>query len=128
MIPDLDEDLLPEAEALIPVLVPARRSREPIDMNVKVKAEGKRIDHYLTIFFPDFSRTEFQDGIKAGSITVNGKAVKPSYKVRNDDKLHIELPEPTHDLPQPEAAPRADLPGAASSGLHRGRRCCSPCP
>jgi 23S rRNA pseudouridine1911/1915/1917 synthase len=103
MSPDLDEDLMPELEGVIPA--PVKRSREPIDMVVKVKSEGMRIDHYLPIFFPDFSRSEFQEGIKAGSITVNGKTIKPSYKVRSDDKLHIELPEPTHDLPQPEDIP-----------------------
>lgn len=98
-----DEDVMPEGEGIIPAAVP--RSREPADMVVKVKAEGMRIDHYLPIFFPDFSRSEFQDWIKSGAITVNGKPTKPSYKVRSDDKLHVEFPEPTHDLPQPEDIP-----------------------
>src|SRR5205085_1453477 len=81
---------------------PARRSREPVELVVRIKAEGMRLDHYLHLYFPDFSRSELQDAIKAGTTLVNGKPSKASYKVRNGDKLYVVLPEPDHDLPQPE--------------------------
>ncbi|HEY2786100.1 MAG TPA: RluA family pseudouridine synthase [Fimbriiglobus sp.] len=98
---DPDDDLLPDPDVEIPV----RRTREPVEMRVQVKSEGMRIDHYIPNFFPDFSRSEIQRAIAAGTITINGRTVKSSYKVRHDDRLRIELPEPTHDLPQPEDIP-----------------------
>ena len=72
--------------------------REPIDLIVMVKAEGMRLDHYVVIHVADFSRTDIQKSIAAGGITVNGKPSKPGYKVRKHDKLHVEMPEPTHDI------------------------------
>jgi 23S rRNA pseudouridine1911/1915/1917 synthase len=98
---DVDDDLLPEPDAA----PPARRSRDPVEMRIQVKSEGMRLDHYIPIFFPDFSRSEIQRAITAGTVTINGHTVKPSYKVRNEDRLKIILPEPTHDLPQPEDIP-----------------------
>src|SRR5579883_1408419 len=102
--PDLDEDvLLPGADSLIPA--PVARSRGPVELVVRIKAEGMRLDHYLHMYFQDFSRSELQEAVKGGTILVNGKPSKASYKVRNDDKLFVVLPEPTHDLPQPEDIP-----------------------
>lgn len=102
--PTFDEDdLLPDAESRIPA--PVRRSREPVELVVRIKAEGMRLDHYLHMYSPEFSRSELQDAIKTGNVLVNGRPSKASYKVRNDDKLYVALPEPAHDLPQPEDIP-----------------------
>jgi 23S rRNA pseudouridine1911/1915/1917 synthase len=97
---DFDDDAGEPAPVLSSV-----RLREPVDMVVRVKSEGMRVDHYLQIFFQDFSRTVFQELIKAGKITINGKPTKPGYRVRSEDQLHVEFPDPTHDLPQPEDIP-----------------------
>jgi 23S rRNA pseudouridine1911/1915/1917 synthase len=102
ILPDEDE-LLPDAASRIPA--PVLRSRDPVEMVVKIKAEGMRLDHYLQMYFQDFSRSEMQEAIKAGTILVNGKPSKASYKVRNDDHLYVVLPEPAHALPQPEDIP-----------------------
>ena len=40
----------------------------------------------------------------AASRSTAGRS-KPSYKVRKDDQLHVEMPEPTHDIPVPEDIP-----------------------
>jgi len=53
----------------------------------------------------DYSRSEIQKAIESGGIRVNGRPSKPSYKVRNSDRLHIEMPAPDHDLPVPEDIP-----------------------
>ena len=98
-----DDEELFEAEAAPPAK--PGRGRDPVELVVRVKTEGMRLDHYLQIYFQDYSRCDMQDGIKAGTITVNGKTSKPSYRVRNDDKLVIMLPEPVYDLPQPEDIP-----------------------
>jgi 23S rRNA pseudouridine1911/1915/1917 synthase len=100
--PEPDEELTPDAGA---VVIPAARSREPIDLVVKIKAEGMRLDLYLHMHLPDYSRSELQKAIESGGITVNGRATKPSYKVRKNDALHVEMPEPAHDLPVPEDIP-----------------------
>jgi 23S rRNA pseudouridine1911/1915/1917 synthase len=102
-LPFDEDDVLPDAASLIPA--PARRSREPVELHVKVKAEGMRLDQYLHMYIADTSRSELQDAIKAGTVLVNGRPSKASYKVRNDDRLYVALPEPAHPLPQPEDIP-----------------------
>jgi 23S rRNA pseudouridine1911/1915/1917 synthase len=93
-----DDDLAPPAPA-----GPSRRG--PIDLDVRIKAEGMRLDRYLSLNFQDFSRSVIQDAIDSGAVLVNGKPSKSSYKVRSGDQLRIQLPEPKHDLPAPEDIP-----------------------
>ena len=101
-IADPDDELEPIAsEARI---VPAR-SREPIDLVARIKLEAMRLDQYLHMHLADFSRSELQRAIEAGSVLVNERPSKPSYKVRNNDKLHVEMPAHDHDLPTPEDIP-----------------------
>jgi 23S rRNA pseudouridine1911/1915/1917 synthase len=99
-----EDDLLDDAPP-VAIPVPLRRGQEPIELIVRIKAEGMRLDHYLHLNFQDFSRSDLQEGIRDGSITVNGKPSKPSFKVRNNDKLLVKLPEPQHDLPVAENIP-----------------------
>lgn len=60
--------------------------------NIKVTAEhdGKRIDKLLAEMVPDTSRSDIQGRIKEGLVTVNAKAVKSNYKVREDDDVAVE--------------------------------------
>ena len=76
-----------------------------LDLTVGRKTEGLRLDQYLVGMFPDYSRSVVQKVIDAGGVTVNGQPAKASYRVRLDDRIRIELPEPTHDLPKPEDIP-----------------------
>jgi len=88
------------------LLIPSEFGRKaPVDMEANVKAGGIRLDLFLPIFFPDYSRSELQKAIEAGSITVNGRTVRCSYKVRSKDKLHVEMPEPAHEAPKAENIP-----------------------
>ena len=96
---DLDEDVpAPPAPAY-------SRSRDPVELLVKIKAEGMRLDQYLQIYFHDFSRSELQKAIDGGHVTVNARPTKSSYKVRNNDSLYVRLPEPVHDAIVPEDIP-----------------------
>ncbi len=98
-----DDDAVPTASvAAMPAYA---RARDPVDLLVKVKAAGMRLDHYLQIFFHELSRSELQKAILGGHVTVNGKPSKASYKVRNDDELRVQLPEPIHDVIVPENIP-----------------------
>jgi 23S rRNA pseudouridine1911/1915/1917 synthase len=104
-VPDPDDEVI--APEQISPAAPAAyaRSRDPVELTVRVKAEGMRLDHYLHIYFQDFSRSELQKAIEGGHVTVNGRPTKASYKVRNDDRLRVALPEPVHDVIVPEDIP-----------------------
>ncbi|HVK17505.1 MAG TPA: RluA family pseudouridine synthase [Fimbriiglobus sp.] len=103
--PDLDDELIAPGEG--PVAEPAAysRSRDPVEMVVRVKGEGARLDQYLHEYFSDFSRSELQKAIGGGHVTVNGRPAKASYRVRNEDRLRVELPEPINDVIVPEDIP-----------------------
>jgi 23S rRNA pseudouridine1911/1915/1917 synthase len=103
MSDELDDDFAPEPAALTPSV----RFREPLDLVVVVKSEGMRLDQYVLLHLgAKFSRSEVQRAIEAGGVTINGKpATKASYKVRKNDRLHVEMPEPTHEIPVPENIP-----------------------
>ncbi len=51
-----------------------------------------RIDRFVLDRTTRISRTRIQDGIRAGSITVNGQEVKPNYKVRPNDEIKMLIP------------------------------------
>ncbi len=53
-----------------------------------------RIDKFLMDRLPNATRNKLQSGIKDGFVKVNGKVVKPNYKVHPDDEIIIALPEP----------------------------------
>jgi 23S rRNA pseudouridine1911/1915/1917 synthase len=76
-----------------------------IELTVKRKTEGLRLDQYLVSMFPDYSRSVVQKLIDAGGVLVNAHPAKASYRVHCDDHVRIQLPPPTHDLPQPEDIP-----------------------
>src|SRR5271166_4687757 len=76
-----------------------------LDLSVKRKVEGSRLDQYLVAAFPGFSRSIFQKVIDAGAVLVNDSPAKASYKVRAGDHIRMWLPEPAHDIPVPEDIP-----------------------
>ena len=53
-----------------------------------------RIDKYLNELLPDQSRSYIQKLLKDGHILVNNSIIKPNYKVRADDRIQIDIPEP----------------------------------
>ncbi len=66
----------------------------------------KRIDKYIQHRIGKFSRAMIQEIIEAGGVKVNGKVVsKPSFKLKDGDKIEINLPPP----PQKEIPPE-DIP------------------
>lgn len=95
----------PEEDDEAPPIPAGPSRREPIDIDVKIRAEGMRLDRYLALNFQDFSRSVIQTAIDAGHVQVNGKPTKSSHKVRHGDQLRIQFPEPKHDIPVPEDIP-----------------------
>ncbi|MBN2275338.1 MAG: RluA family pseudouridine synthase [Bacteroidales bacterium] len=57
-----------------------------------------RIDKFLGNRLEDVSRNKIQQAAKAGNIIVNGKPVKPNYKVKPADVISIVLPYPHHEF------------------------------
>ncbi|MGA1979619.1 MAG: RluA family pseudouridine synthase [Sedimentisphaerales bacterium] len=53
----------------------------------------RRVDKYLHGRFSNFSRVMLQEIIKEGGVKVNGKVVKPSFKISPGDKIELTLPE-----------------------------------
>ena len=54
-----------------------------------------RIDVFLSNVYKDASRTYIQKLIKEGNITVNGKiCLKSSYKLKEDDEIDLNVPDP----------------------------------
>lgn len=64
---------------------------------------GERLDSYLSSKFPEFSRSYFSKIIKEEKVSVNGKAVKPSYKLNAKDLIEVsQVNEATEGEPLPE--------------------------
>ncbi|NOU95381.1 RluA family pseudouridine synthase [Paenibacillus sp. LMG 31456] len=67
---------------------------------------GERIDKFITESLDeDISRTQVQQWIKEGQITVNGASVKANYKLIEGDRLALTIPEPEELNLTPEAIP-----------------------
>jgi 23S rRNA pseudouridine1911/1915/1917 synthase len=93
-------------EQFFPAPPPSRPTTEPVDLTVRRKADGVRLDQYLVSAFPgSLSRSVVQKVIDAGNVLVNGAPGKSSTKVRDGDHIRMFPPEPTHDLPVPEDIP-----------------------
>lgn len=61
---------------------------------VKEGEQNKRIDAYLSEKNEDISRVAIQRLIEHQKILVNGKKIKPSYKVQENDKITLEEEKP----------------------------------
>lgn len=70
----------------------------PTDME-----SGVRIDKYIAEACPDLSRSYVQKLLKSGQVLVNGKGVKASYTVEEEDHVELEVPEAVE--PEIEAEP-----------------------
>lgn len=56
--------------------------------------EGERLDIFIAENFEGLSRSNVQNLILAEKVTVDGKVRKASYKVREGEKITVEIPEP----------------------------------
>lgn len=55
--------------------------------------EDKRLDSYLSEITPDLSRSKIQNAIKSGCVKVNETIKKPSYILKENDKIEFEITE-----------------------------------
>ena len=66
---------------------------------------GIRIDKYLNNIFKDKSRSYLQGLIEKEYVKVNDKCIKNNYKLRLNDRLEMNLPEPELLKAEPENIP-----------------------
>lgn len=62
-------------------------------ITVEEENSGERLDALVSENFNDLSRTMVQNMIKQGNILVDGKQVKPSYRVKEHEEIKIVIPE-----------------------------------
>jgi len=69
---------------------------------VEAAAEDERLDRFLAARCPDFTRSQIQNALQAGRVTVNDRARTKGYRLREGDRVGFVPPPPpaTKALPQ----------------------------
>jgi len=67
--------------------------------------EKKRIDVYLAEKISSHSRSYLKKGMEQGWVKVNGKNVKPNYKIKARDHITVSVPSPEEPSLEPEDIP-----------------------
>ena len=78
---------------------------ETLTFNIDSDNAGNRLDAYLASQIEGWSRARLQRLIENEDVLVNGKVAKPSYKLRADDEIEVELIAPPADVFAPENIP-----------------------
>ncbi|MHC4486701.1 MAG: RluA family pseudouridine synthase [Planctomycetota bacterium] len=80
---------------------------EPLTLQVGNFIKERRVDKYLHSRpeLSEFSRSFIQSIIKEDAVKVNGKIVKPSFKLSPGDKIDLTVPEPPSKEILPEDIP-----------------------
>ena len=87
------------------------KPKKPVELTVLPEESGNRLDYYLSVEVPDYSRTFFQKLIKNGNITLNGAVNKtPKATVLSGMKICIDWPaEKNLEIPKGEDFPYSVL-------------------
>ncbi len=67
--------------------------------------EGERLDKYLSLIYPELSRSFFQKQIKENHILVNGLPQKANYRIRMEDLVELTIPDAAETAIEPEPIP-----------------------
>jgi 23S rRNA pseudouridine1911/1915/1917 synthase len=79
--------------------------QETLTFHVALENAGVRLDSYLATQIEGWSRARLQRLIESEDVLVNGKPAKPSYKLRENDELEVELIAPAAASFAPEPIP-----------------------
>jgi 23S rRNA pseudouridine1911/1915/1917 synthase len=66
---------------------------------------GLRLDKFLSLSFQEYSRSFLQKAIRAGRVTLGGRAARPKDPVSPGDEVRVELPILGDERLEPEAIP-----------------------
>ncbi|MBQ1793324.1 MAG: RluA family pseudouridine synthase [Peptostreptococcaceae bacterium] len=75
---------------------------ENLSFNISIEEEGQRIDKYLSNKIEDKSRSFIQGLIDEEKVKANGKIIKSNYKIKRNDFIEVEMPEPVELNVSPE--------------------------
>lgn len=67
--------------------------------------EGERLDKYLSVIYPDISRSFFQKMIKDNMVLVNDRPQKANYRLRVEDIVTVIFPDAVATAIEPEDIP-----------------------
>ncbi|MEQ9410387.1 MAG: RluA family pseudouridine synthase [Fuerstiella sp.] len=101
---DTDTDRV-EAEDRASAAPDSGGDTEPVELTVESRAHGWRLDHYLSRIFGNHSRAQLQKAVTAGNVTLNGLKVRPSRRLRVNDRLSVKLVPADQNRFEPEDIP-----------------------
>lgn len=108
----LDEYSPPEPlDEIVPAIEPSADIQPVITETRLVRLEvteehaGKRIDLFLTLVLDGYSRVFLRRVVASDEVKVDGRPVKPAFKVFPGQVIEINLPPPPTDGPIPEDIP-----------------------
>lgn len=79
---------------------------EELEFNIVLAQAGERIDKFIAESMDvGTSRTQVQQWIIDGHVTVNHKAIKSNYKLQVNDLIQVSVPDPIAFLIEPEDIP-----------------------
>jgi 23S rRNA pseudouridine1911/1915/1917 synthase len=78
-----------------------------LELVVPEPSQGERLDRFLATAPTDLSRSRLQGLIRAGHVSVNGRAARASLRLRDGDTVRVELPAPEPSQLEPEDLPLA---------------------
>jgi 23S rRNA pseudouridine1911/1915/1917 synthase len=82
-----------------------RAAAPPLEIAIPAARRGERLDQALAALLPGESRASVQRLIKAGHVTLEGRAARASYRVRGGERAFLALPPPAPSTLEPEAIP-----------------------
>ncbi|MEM6689276.1 MAG: RluA family pseudouridine synthase [Planctomycetota bacterium] len=68
-------------------------------------AAGTRLDLYLAQSCDGYSRSQIRDAVQAGAAQIDGRVVRPSFKVKAGQEIRFHVPPPAIDETIPENIP-----------------------
>ncbi|AWO73375.1 pseudouridine synthase [Geobacillus thermoleovorans] len=78
---------------------------DTITFHIEDEYDGERIDKVIAALNDEWSRSQVQQWIKSGLVTVNGQTVKANYKCEAGDSVAVSPPEPEPLHVEPEPIP-----------------------
>lgn len=87
-----------------------KRPSTGMEVELEVTEGGQRLDAYLSRALADISRSKVQELIQRGLVRVEGKACKPSMKLKGGERVKVIVPEDLVPSPvEPEPLPLSIL-------------------
>jgi len=78
---------------------------DTVTFQVEEEDAAVRLDKFLAVRLPQFSRTHLRRAIDSGTVLVDGARTKVAYKLVVGQSVVVTVPEGQHDTPEPEDIP-----------------------